>query len=124
MALTELIPGLSKLLDYFATERHRREDRVDEALNAIYAAATETKLLLADLARRKRRDISREQAVARLWSKAAIPVRRFDPDLANRCLLKFEFWADPDGWHADEATKKRIAIDEVLDRARDLLLRS
>jgi hypothetical protein len=87
MAFAALIPGLGKLLDYFAVERHRRDDKVDAALTAIYAAATETKLLLADSAKSNLRDRDREQAVARLWSRAAVPVRRFDPDLADRCLL-------------------------------------
>jgi hypothetical protein len=35
----DLIPGLSKLLDYFAEERRRREDRRDDALLAILAGA-------------------------------------------------------------------------------------
>jgi hypothetical protein len=122
MSLAELIPGLGKLLDYFASERHRRDDKFDAALAAIYAAATETKILLADTEQAGSRDREREREVARLWSAAAIPVRRFDPDLADRCLLKFEFWANPLKWKADDATEKRIAVDGILERARTLLL--
>ena len=119
--MIDAIPGLSSLLDYCSTERRRREDQVDQALNAIYAAAAETKLYLEELERTRRRKRNREHAIARLWSQAAIPVRRFDRDLADRCLRKFEYWVSPEKWRADDVTEKRIAIDAVYERARMLL---
>ena len=35
--ILDAIPGLSKLLDYFSQERHRREDQKELALNAIFS---------------------------------------------------------------------------------------
>jgi len=78
--MLEAIPGLGKLLDYFSRERHRRDDKMDSALAAIYAAANETKIYLARLEKTGRRK-----------RKPAVPVRRFDRDLANRCLLNSEY---------------------------------
>ena len=122
MSLAAAIPGLGKLLDYFAGERHHRDEQKDAALTAIYAAASETTIYLADLEREKNTDRKREQDIARLWSAAAVPIRHFDMDLADRCLLKFEFWVNPDKWNADEATERRIAIEAVLDKARELMM--
>ena len=122
--MLEAISGLSKLLDYFSQERHRREDRVDQALLCIYAAANETKLYLAQLEKTGRRIRKREEELARLWGKAAIPVRRFDADLANRCLLKSQYWVSPDKWKADEVTEKKIGIDAVYEKTRELLFRT
>jgi hypothetical protein len=58
---------------------------------------------LVKTGRRRKRD----EELARLWSKAAVPVRRFDPDLANRRLLKSQFRISPDRWEADEVTEKK-----------------
>ena len=54
--ILDVIPGLGKLLDYFARERHRSEDKVELALNAIFAAASETRIYLAALERTRRRN--------------------------------------------------------------------
>jgi hypothetical protein len=122
--MLEAIPGLSKLLDFFSRERHRRDDQVDQALVCIYAAANETKLYLAQLEKTSRRVRKREEELARLWSKAAVPVRRFDADLANRCLLKSQYWVSPEKWKADDVTEKKIGIDAVYEKARELLFRA
>ena len=47
--MLEAIPGLGKLLDYFSNERRRRDDLMDSALAAIYAAANETKIYLTPI---------------------------------------------------------------------------
>ena len=123
MTMLEAIPGLGKLLDYFSRERHRRDDQMDSALAAIYAAANETKIYLARLEKTGRRKRKREEELARLWSKAAVPVRRFDADLADRCLLKSQYWVSPDRWNADDVTEKKIGIDAIYEKARELLFR-
>jgi len=68
--MLEAIPGLGKLLDYFSNERRRRDDLMDSALAAIYAAANETKIYLARLEKTGRQR-KHEEELARLWSKAA-----------------------------------------------------
>lgn len=123
MPLLEAIPGLKGLLEYFSAERHRRDDRLDAALAAIYTAASETKLYLARLEVGKRRSRKREAELARLWSRAGPPVRRFDADLADRCLMKSDFWIWPERWTPADVRSNRIGIDQVQEGARRLLLR-
>src|SRR5687768_3935007 len=93
-----MIEGLKTLLDYFRDERHRREDKADEALAGIYAAANETKLYIKKAQRTGKSDRKKEEELARLWTKAAVPIRHFNHDLADRCLLKGEYWVDPASW--------------------------
>lgn len=121
--MLEAIPGLGKLLDYFSRERRRRDDQMDAALAAIYAAANETKIYLARLEKTGRRRRKHEEELARLWSKAAVPVRRFDRDLANQCLLRSQYWISPDRWDAGDITEKRVGIDAIYEKARELLFR-
>jgi hypothetical protein len=121
--MLEAIPGLGKLLDYFSRERHRRDDQIDAALAAIYAAANETRIYLARLEETGRRKRKIEAELARLWSKAAVPVRRFDRKLADECLLKARFWVSPDRWEEDDLTEKRLGVDAIYEQARALLYR-
>lgn len=123
MGLIDLIPGLNALLDTLQRERHHREDQADAALAALYAAATETRLYLAGLEGGARRRRKAEQELARLWSKAAVPIRRFDADLADRSLRKSEYWMSPHRWSARMVTEARIGIDQVQEDAAKLLKR-
>jgi hypothetical protein len=120
--ILDAIPGLSKLLDYFSRERHRREDKMELALSAIFAAASETKIYLAGLERTARRSRKKEEELSRLWSRAALAARRFDADLTDRCLMKSQYWVSPEKWGAEEVAEKRIGIDAVYEKARQLLL--
>lgn len=96
-------------------ERHRR------ALLSVYLAANETKAYLATMKRRKHPDRDRERTLSRLWSEAAVDLRKVDPDLARRCLLSGDYWADPTEWSEEALEEARITLRELYDRARALL---
>lgn len=118
----DLIPGLSKLLDYFATERRDREAKSNDALLAALAAALETKIYLEHLEGNRRRDRRKEGDLARLWATAAVPIRKFDRDLADRCLTKADYWIRPQKWSAMQVRERRIGIEQICDRIRQLLV--
>ena len=120
--MIDMIPGLKALLGYFQKERHLDEDRKDQALNAIYVAACETKIYFEKIQSGSNRSRKVEEKLARLWAKAAPPVRRFDRDLASRCLMKSEAWISPHLWKRDRVKENRIGIDEVYEDARRLLM--
>ncbi len=42
-------------------------------------------------------------------------------DLADRCFLKGDYWANPDIWSDQEIREARIEIDRVFKEARALL---
>ena len=133
--MIELIPGLQGLLNYFSGERHRlkeqeqwqkeREDKErefqDSALTAIYTAAFETKIYLEEQEQTRGRNRYTEKELVRLWAKAAVPVRRFNADLADRCLLKADSWVNPQNWTEEEISANRIGIFQVWEDARKML---
>ena len=116
-----MIEGLKALLEYFRDERHRREDKADAALAAIYAAANETKLYIRSTQRTGKSNRQKEEELSRLWTSAAVPIRHFNRDLAERCLMKGRYWVDPASWTVEQIVLFRIGIDEVFEAARELL---
>ena len=116
-----MIEGLKTLLEYFRDERHRREDHADEALLAIYAAANETKLYIQDVQRTGKSKPDREEELSRLWTRAAVPIRRFNADLAERCLIKGDYWVNPSAWTVEQIAQFRIGLDDVFREAKKLL---
>ncbi len=102
-------------------ERAKNEERYRRALLSVYLAANETKAYLATMKRRKHPDHDRERNLSRLWSEAAVDLRKVDPDLAKRCLLTGDYWADPTAWSEPALQEARITLKELYERARELL---
>jgi hypothetical protein len=119
-----MIDGIKTLLNYFRDERHRREDGVDQALLAIYVATNETKLYVERVRRTGVSVRATEEQLSRLWTKAAVPIRRFDRDLADRCLLKGEYWVNPSALTVEQINLFRLGLNEVFRDARELLNRA
>lgn len=131
--LLEMIPGLVGILDHFRESRIskselrqqdivERNELMDAALNAIYVAASETRIYLEKLKNGDDRDRKQEENLGRLWTKASIPVRHFDKDLAQRCFMKSDAWIRVDNWDDERVSSSRIGIDEIFEDARKLLL--
>jgi len=118
-----MIEGLKTLLAYFQDERHRSEDRADEALMAIYTAANETKLYIQEVQRTGKPNPEKEADLSRLWTKASVPIRRFNVDLAERCLMKGQYWVDPSSWTVEKIVQFRIGIENVFKEAKELLMK-
>lgn len=102
------------------------------ALKALYVALNETVLYFRrldrpHLARSKKerlefqRDIKTEEALSRLWMDASIELRPINHDLAERCFLKGQYWADRDGWSDEDGEKTNIKLEKLLEDARALL---
>jgi hypothetical protein len=119
--LAEVIGGLTTMLAKIADLGSRKTELHDQALAAIYAAANETRIYIAHTLQTKGPDQQREAELARLWTKAAVPVRHVDPDLADRCLLKADYWINPDRWTVGQVREFRIGLDNIYDYARQLL---
>lgn len=108
--------------DLQASQAARNED-VRKALKSISLAAVETRGYLADLRDgASDRDRSREGGLARLWTEAGHDLAQIDRELAERCLLKADYWSDPTGWDASQRETSAIRLEELHQEARDLLL--
>jgi len=104
--------------------RKQRTERIDQALLALYAALSETKMYIAERERGKRRNKKREYALARLWHRASVPLRAIDEQFADRCFLKGSYWMDPDTWDKQRIESTGIAIDAVFEATRKLLVKT
>ncbi len=103
-----------------ALSRDRRDLR-DNALRAISNALNETSIYYRDLGRGKPRDFDIEAQLSRFWSAAAIPIRHFDPQLAEVCEHKADYWLNPDQWTEQEVKRLGIGLTTVRDQYRTML---
>jgi hypothetical protein len=104
--------------------RKYRDEKIDQALYALYAALNETKTYIQHLDSGKRPNRKREWAIAKLWQDASVPLRAVDRDLAERCFMKSSYWLQPDTWTEVMIKNKRIKLDQVLKSTRSLLMES
>ena len=114
---------LLNILGLIRTGKIERDDKIDAALHALNTALCETKDYVSRLNEGESSDRRHEYKLARLWQDASVPLRLIDRDLADRCFMKGGYWMEPDTWSEARVEESRIALDEVRESLRDLLLR-
>ena len=110
--------------------RAKREDE-KAALRALYTALNETRIYLGIISRpsfsriegsqRAERNEETEARISRLWTEASVSLRDVDRDLAERCLLKGDYWANPEAWSKRDISRARIGLNRVFRDAQKLL---
>lgn len=116
-----LVSGLVGLLGKFREHRVHSEEQKDLALSAIISAANETKIYIQRVQRSGKTKRETEEKLSRLWVAASIPIRHFDKDLADRCIMKSDYWLNPENYSATDIARFRIGIDQVYKEAKELL---
>ena len=111
-------------------QRERREDE-KAALRSLYAALNETRIYIGKLSRPSvlrigesqnvKRNEEIEARISRLWTEASVSLRDLDHDLAERCMLKGDYWANPEVWSEQDIARARIGISRVFKDAQKLL---
>jgi len=95
--LVSIFNGIIRWLRAIGEAQEKRTAASNQALSRIYTAANETKAYIADL-RSGESDRKRERQLSSLWGDAGIALMQLDRDLARKCLIKGEYWADPESW--------------------------
>ena len=103
--------------------KKERTEKTDQALMALYAALSETKVYIREQKEGAPRDIDKEISLAGLWRNASIPLRAIDAEFAEKCFSKGSYWLEPDVWDRQKIEEKGIAIDAVFEATRALLIR-
>jgi hypothetical protein len=130
-----LLKAADSVLGWFGLlrkEQLERGDRERRAIKTLYVALNETVLYFRRmdspyLARTKKerkefvRNIQTEEALSRLWMEASIELRSINPDLAERCFFKGQYWADRDSWSDEDVRKANIRLAKVLEDAKALM---
>jgi hypothetical protein len=125
MTLIELVTSLKALakgIRLYDEISQRSGDKHEEALRAIYFAATETEGYLSEIGI-SGRNHPKEISLSHLWVQAGIQLRKIDPGLAERCIRKAEYWGDPDSWTEQEIREAKITLRMMRDDARTLLFK-
>lgn len=112
--LLQLIPSLT------AFSKERRELH-ENALRAINHALDETCIYYRNIELGKPRDQEVEAQLVRYWSAAAIPMRHIDPELAERCDRKSEYWLNPERHEHKQVLSMGIDLETVRKKYRSLL---
>lgn len=132
-ALINLIPHLQELFNNWKSGVQQRTEQDKEAFDALCKAISETRIYVATLERpvfakrdpdatpAMRRSEEAEAKLSRLWTAVAVQLRPVDRDLAARCLMKGDYWADPDAWSTSAIRRARIGLNMMFKDAQELL---
>lgn len=121
MELIEIVKSLFGLVPTLLSLPKERRELRDNALKAILLALDETYLYYRDQEQGKGRNMDKEAQLVRYWSAAAIPMRHVDPDLAQRCDMKAEYWLNPDNYDNEMVKDLGIGLESVRNAYRTLL---
>lgn len=114
--LTDSVGQIGGWLDRLAS----RQERADAAVKAVLLVLNETQAYIADWNSGNRlRD--RELLLVRLWTEAAVAIRRKDRKFAQQLQMKAEYWTDPEKWTTTDVERAGISIRSVAGQARALL---
>lgn len=119
--LLGIATALQGLLTQVSEDRVREDEQFRRALKEVLRALNKTKAYIADRTCGQPRDRAREEELSLAWTRASGELWGVDPDLAERCELKGEYWADPAAWDQDDIEQARIGIEQVSEEARSLL---
>ena len=106
------VVDLAKLLAKFRAERQKDKE---DAAKAILGAATKTRAYLADVREGRPKDRKRELVLRDLWMDAHMTVLRVDWDLAEKCLIKADYWSDKRLWTDPRYRDIPVDLDTVID---------
>ncbi len=109
--------------------KNQLNEREIEAIKAFYEAVNETRIYVNKLNKpdpSKNNNIFigdkvEEEKLSRLWTTASYKIQNFSKDLAKRCLIKGDYWTNPDGWSDNDIIEKRIEIDRMFEDAQKLI---
>lgn len=98
---------------YEEYKKHRsfKKEEMSKFLNAASEALRETLRYLGRVP--YTRDFEKEEKLSDLWAKVATTAHPFNPDLAQRCYLKSNYWANPERWTDKESEAAKISIAKM-----------
>ena len=116
-----IFDGTLSMLKAIKENNNHNNVEYEVALLAIYTATTETKNYISSLGKRKKHAKEKERQLSELWIKAGGKLRNIDNDLAQRCIIKADYWANPDEWTMADIKNSKITLDEIIKESRELM---
>jgi pimeloyl-ACP methyl ester carboxylesterase len=94
----------------------RRQNIPREVVVVFNDALMETRRYIADQKHGSRRDLAKENRLSTLWSEASAVLWRYDPDLASRCMIKGNGWADDAVWDDPRYRDLPLKLNDMMER--------
>ena len=116
-----IFDGTLSMLKAIKENNNHNNVEYEVALLAIYTATTETKNYISSLGKRKKHAKEKERQLSELWIKAGVKLRNIDKDLAQICIIKADYWANPDEWTMADIKNSKITLDEIIKESRELM---
>jgi len=113
-ALHSFVTGVSSF------GREKRE-LVERALKAIHIAANQTTIYLVAIQKGAKQNKKEESRLSSLWVEAGASLHSLNSDLSRRCIIKSEFWANPEEWSQKEINDARINLETMKSDATTAL---
>ncbi len=108
--LEESIKLLWKILEEGKANKEHTNKQHLEFLKVASKAVRRTLSYIRD---ENKRNTKIEEELSDLWADVAVAAQPFDPDLANRCYIKGNYWANPDKWQVDKVEEAGIEIERI-----------
>jgi len=118
----DIFKGILTIINKISGRNDRKNDKVDQALFALFTAIVVTRGYADKLSNGNVRNRNQELAIAELWDKASIPLRHIDKDFASKCCDKGNYWLNSEIWTTEDIDEKGITLDKMEAMTRDLLL--
>lgn len=121
---TQILQAYNAIVDgirALAGTRRRKSAAYEAALLRVYTAANESRSYIAGLKNRKQADAARETMIARLWSEAAVSLRKIDRKLADQCLVFGNTISESTRWSNAQVDAARKLVTEIFEQSRRLL---
>jgi len=120
-----LVSGLRDLIESNSNVSAASRQACAEALSAAVEIANRTLRYVAQRRRSSQSDPKEEAELSKSWADAGFKLLALpNPpnDLANRYLIKAEYWSDPELWTDERVEVARIRLTEIYDESRRILL--
>ncbi len=112
--------SLGAWLDRFLKGRADRTERERQASRELLKALGKTRVYIASL-KRDGAVLAEEAKLVDLWFSAASAFYGIKPELARQLELKGEYWTNPDVWSDTDVREAGIHIDDISEKAREIL---
>lgn len=99
----------------------RDQPEMLSAISALTAASLETRKILARYRHQGATGARRSAKLVDMWKEAGLKLIKVDGELAKRCLLKADYWADPTNWTTENIQEAAIVLDDVFEEGLKLI---
>ena len=120
-SLSSFLIAAKDLLETLQKQKIIRDQRLNEALEAIVSAMVDTRKYI-ERENTKEKDRLKELDLSKSWRVAAIKMRKIDPNLAAKLQFKSLYWEDAMNLTRKEILEKGIALRQIEDEFKKLFV--